>query len=132
MGRRRVDTAVRDRQRFRGPRERGGVGHNEFEHGAHARDRLDRDDRGAARDQLPRELAGAGGDVEHGASRTELELLHQPVDNLTGVAGAAALVRGRSLLESARCLSVNAHRSRAFSHNSAISVFEPSHCLIAL
>ena len=57
--------AVGERDRLRRAGERLDTRYGPLELGAHRVDRLDRDDAGAQRDELPRELAGARREVEH-------------------------------------------------------------------
>ena len=57
-----------------------------------SRHRLDRDHVRAARHEQPRQLARAGGEVEHGAARAQVEPLDDPRDRRGGIVGPPALV----------------------------------------
>ena len=58
----------------------------------HLAHRLDRDHVRAARHEQPRQLARAGGEVEHGAPGPQRELLDDPRDRRGRIVGPAALV----------------------------------------
>ena len=84
-----IDLTVRERDRLGGPLERTYV----LDLRAHLGDRLDCDHLRTARREQPRQLAGAGGEVDHRAARPEVEALHEPFDRGGRIVGPSTLVR---------------------------------------
>ena len=82
----------------------------------HRGQRLDRDHLVEAPRQVPGQLAGAGGQVDDHALLVQAKLADERVDRLGRIAGAAALVLLRGVVERCRELLVAHHleRSRAF------------------
>ena len=74
------------------PAERCDSAQPPLELGAHLAHRLDRDDVRAARHEQPRQLARAGGEIEHGAPGPQPEQLDDPRDRSGRIVGPAALV----------------------------------------
>jgi hypothetical protein len=95
----RLRARVRQRQLLRGAGQRLHSRHGRFELRAHLVERLDGDHARAGRDELARQLPGAGGDVDHSGSGPDPESLDDPVDELGQVARPAALVALRDLRE---------------------------------
>lgn len=98
----RIDRAVAERDRLGGPAHDLHRGKRSLDQGPHARGRLDRNDRRPGRREAPRELSGAGGEVEDGCSRPDPECRAQAGDRVVGVARAAALVLLAGAVERAR------------------------------
>ena len=68
-----IDGVVLERDLVGGPAERLRLGHDALEHGPHPRQRLDREHTRESRHELPRQLAGAGGEVEHDCVRWQVD-----------------------------------------------------------
>ncbi len=79
---------------------------------AHRVDRLDRHDAGARGGEQPRELPGAGRDVDDGRSRPEPQPLDEEGDGGVRIAGPPPLVRRRSPGEAVRGAGVDRHGHR--------------------
>ena len=87
-----VHRLVGERQRLGGAVEGVDVRHGAGELGSHRRRRLDRGDRGAGRLEQPRQLAGAGGEVDDVPIGADPELLDEPRHGVGRVGRPAALV----------------------------------------
>jgi hypothetical protein len=90
--RHRVDEGVCKRDALRSSREREHPRHAPLELCAHLRERLDGDHVRTAREEQPRELAGAGSEVEHGSPGAQVQPLDDALDRRGRIVGPAALV----------------------------------------
>ena len=96
-----VGDPVVERDRLGRPVDDLGI-HHTLEDLSHLGDRLDACHAEAARDELPRELARAGSDIDDVSIRFELEHLDDVIERGRGVVGARLLVHLGSPLEAAR------------------------------
>ena len=98
--RHRVERRVGERDGLRGSIPNVELGERRLQDPAHARHRLDGDERRAERNQQPRELAGSGGEVEHARADADRELGSDEFDRLRRVRRPGSLVRIRRAIES--------------------------------
>ena len=97
----RVDRRVRQRYRLGDARVDLGVRHARARTRRASPVRLDRDHLDAEREELARQLAGAGGEVEHAPAGQPMD---DPVDSVLGVEGPGALVASGDRPEAERVL----------------------------
>ena len=88
----RVERRRGQRQGFGGPRHERDVRQQPAEGGAHACDRLDREQRRAARLEQPGQLAGAGGDVGERRAGREAKMVDEPRDRVGRIRGPRRFV----------------------------------------
>ena len=115
---------VRQRHALGEAGQRASRGHCPLELRPHLVNGLDGEDRRTRRDEHPRQLAGAGGEIDRGRAWSETELLREPVDGSVRVVGPGALVARGRRAEPPQDRRVNAHR---FSRRAAHDCGSPSH-----